>query len=230
MLKVAILKSLSGAYRIALSKVQVLRMPSLNEELLKYGWKIIESAKNKVMKELIPEQTKLSMDKYLLDYLIKRPYKGNYRELENILHHAIMHRDPYQMDNLSMSCIEELPDKHSCAIVSDKTYPTVKLSEVLSDTSELEKLFIERPAVSIILDYENIKLTDIISHTEKVERLIVKGKVIHRNIGDFKKTISTEDPNINYPGFLKKLTLKLGMTPTAFVKKYKKTVPPDHSK
>jgi transcriptional regulator with GAF, ATPase, and Fis domain len=203
------------------------RLPSLKEELKRFGRKIIDCAKCKVMKDLeFPDDSELSMDKDLLDYLITRPYEGNYRELENVLYHAIMNRNLKEMDNLSMSCIKDLPDKHAQITVSDRTYPTMKLSTVLSEATELEALFIEEKSVLMTLDYENVNFAEILSSTEKVRSLIAKGMLMHLSKSeiDFKKAMSISGLSLTaYQTHLKGIKKILGMTATDYVKEYKKT-------
>jgi transcriptional regulator with PAS, ATPase and Fis domain len=211
-----------------------IRMLSLNQELNKYGKKVIDRAIFKVTNEIFPRPSEqIYCEPEFINFLVRRKYKGNYRELENILHHAILNRDPYRMDCLNMACIKELiEDRYFMNEVSEtdasdtKTinhaYPTMELSKALIKESSLESLFIENDFITIKLDYENIKLTDIVSHIEKVGSLIVMGMVMytHRKIGDFKKVISENNPTVNYCNYMNKLKLRLGMNINVFVKKY----------
>ncbi|MFH0995145.1 MAG: sigma-54 factor interaction domain-containing protein [Pseudomonadota bacterium] len=213
-----------------------IRMLSLNQELKKYGKKVVDRALYKVSSEIFPRPSEqIYCEAELINFLVRRKYKGNYRELENILHHAIMNRDPYRMDCLTMACIKELiEDKYFMNVAYeteasetkaiDNPYPTMELSKSLTEESSLEPLFIENDAITIKLDYENIKLTDIVSHIEKVGSLIVRGMVMHthRRIGDFKKAISVNNPTVNYCNYMNKLKLRLGMNIYDFVKKYTK--------
>jgi transcriptional regulator with PAS, ATPase and Fis domain len=218
-----------------------LRLPSLNA-IAKEDYVInIFNALFKVKSELLQGQVaRLYWDTDFLNFLLKHDYKSNYRELENILHHAIMNRDPLQMNRLSLSCVKELlSDKFFCpqiqdtekleTISLDKTYPnpTMELSKAITEENIFEPIFIEKDSVTIKLDYENIKPDGIFSIIEKVGSLIAKGMVIHihRNIGNFNKAISKESTKSNYTEYLRKLKDIIGMRATNFIKKYEKENP-----
>jgi transcriptional regulator with PAS, ATPase and Fis domain len=202
-------------------------MPSLNEELIKYGKKIILFAKFNVMKDLkLQQNTKIILDKDLNDYLVTRTYKLNYRELENILHHAIMNRNPNQMDRLTMSCLDGLLDSHSHTADSSGIYPSMSLSEVLSDKEELDRIFIEQESVLMTLDYKNFKYIDIFSFLEKIGRLIAQGMVMHISNSNvtFKKAFFPSGcTESEYQDFMKNVGKKLlKKNITEFAKEYKK--------
>jgi transcriptional regulator of acetoin/glycerol metabolism len=210
----------------------VLRMPSLNKQLKKYGRNIIYSSLNKVMKESnFPKNERVIFSDELMEFLVGYNYKLNYRELENILHHLMLNRDPNSMGYLTMSCFSDIEDLlqnyHSNIAdtsISDKKHPALHLSTVLTEDRYLEPIFIKNDAVLMRLDYENIKYAEIDSLIKKFGSLIAKGTVMHiHNKGiDFKKAFSLSKANVGYEGYMQKISRILGMNANAFVKEYAK--------
>lgn len=206
------------------------RLPNLNKQIEKYKTNIIGSSLMQVMKklELGPSSKTIGIDGGLEDFLLSHNYTFNYRELENILRYALMHRDPHYRNILSMVCIEDLLNDTNYipaiadTVKSDKIYPTMNLSKALTEENELEPLFIENDAVRMMLDYENINIDGIFSHIEKVGSLIAKGMVmhIHKKYGNFKKAWSESESKSTYVNYMQKMERKLGMNVRDLVKKY----------
>ena len=228
----------------------VIRMTSLKELSIGHKREIILSLINRVKKRIKDyEFTKIDIDQNLMDHLIERDYEGNYRELESILHHAIMRLNYDDLDDdiegddqkeyldkdidgdgryiLSMKCIKEISVRNQPMATRNGMYPSLKLSTVLSsEESQLEQMFAECPAILMTLDYDSLKLTDIISSAQIIKESIIKAMIVYcyRNDEKFKAAIKKGNKKTDYVGYLQKLKRAIGgkMTARKYAEKYVK--------
>lgn len=213
-----------------------LRLPNIKIQLKKYGKTIIQRVIRKVMIDLnFEEHFTLNVENDFIDYLVNDyEFTLNYRELENIIHHAIMHRDQNFRNYLGLHCISELiqfnqnskNNKPKSCVEGDTTsqnsYPTIMLSDMLSEKYLTNYFFLHNKYVNMILDFEQIKFSEIISIVENLEILIVQAYVIyiHNKGVKFKKAIKESDPNIDYVGYMQKISRLLKMNVKKCVNNY----------
>ena len=202
----------------------VIKMQSLNERLRQYGHGIIFIAANKVARDLgiqDNENYPLTIGDDLIDALLKHNYKGNYRELENILRRLFLCADTYHDNNLSIEDIDDLLNNDNDTDNLGKEYPVLHLSKILEyDEKQLESLFLCNPEYLNHLDYQNISFSKIIDTAEKLVPLILKGMLMHiyKNEGDFKKAFLKDMPPKEYPAYMQKIGRKIKSTPEAWCK------------
>jgi len=216
-------------------------MPNLNQQLKKHGKIIINHSLYNLMNELqIPDVRCFLIMSDLMGFLLKHNYKLNFRELKNILHHAIMNRedDPEDihvkfLSLSSLSSIRNVLEYNEIETVTANDinfkYPIkeMKLSDVLSESDSLEPLFIENNSVTMMLDYQNIKFAEIHTLIEKIGRLLAKGMIMYtyRAGVDFKNAFTDSKSNVRYEGYMQKIKRIIGMTVSSYLKEKQK----DHS-
>lgn len=189
----------------------ILTMPTLNESLEEIGELLIQKTLDRVLKTTIikdayfpvlPKEIVISdslqdtllicpkgLDRKSLHLLINRKYKGNYRELENILRGAI----PSAYYAMRKYIAPE--DLH---FISDTTENIPKGRNKFSKPSPLN---------------EAIKLKDIISYANNVRSSIIENKVLEvlRNNIDLKSAITAEGlSEKEYQNFWKKIIIITG--------------------
>ena len=171
--------------KYSLGYPDIIQMSTLNQRLDEAGECILNSIFSEVMQKMAMKEENLSLSSECREILMQHKYKGNYRELENILRRAIM-------SALINARDEILPED----ILSIKE-TTQRL--IQSETKDALKKAVE---------LKRIRIIDIIEYADKAKVSFVEKKIVEflRTGKDLKSIFKTEGLSDNdYQNFRKKI-------------------------
>jgi hypothetical protein len=185
----------------------VINLPTLNETLDEVGEIVIKKTLEKVVDKVTAEYSRgtstaglppydkmteypVQIDKKCLHLLLNHKYKGNYRELENILRGAF-----------------------ASYMFSPKEYLSSEDLNFINDIDEDQNAISEEDKIQPLSKNKRIKLKEIIKHADKVWSSIIEEKVkeVLRQGIDVKAALAAEGlPEKEYQNYWKKLIKATG--------------------
>lgn len=192
------LKNILPDLRYRLGYPNIIVTPTLRERMDLIGDDIIDFSFFNVLRKLNMNEGVIGIDRDVYDFLLKRDYKGNYRELEGILTAVTLSAISNDRKNIRMD---------DCKIVMDNIG---RCEREGSDPIKAESAPPEHEQVSI----SNIPLKDIIGYSEKVQKEMVEAKIMEILMSgrDIKPTLVSEGMQeseyVSYCNRLKRITGK----------------------
>jgi len=182
----------------------VIKMPTLNERLKYVPRFALESSLKKAANSLgVHHKLKLSSASY--NAILSHNFKGNYRELENILRYAIKEASPEKM---LLEVFEEID--RGKAIESEEIIIEPKhFSGLLDESGGIH----ETKNLYPLNDLKHVKLKDIIEYADSIAADIIERKICEtkRHGKDVKNTLIQEGfSNNEYQNFTKKVRKRTG--------------------
>lgn len=184
--------------RYRLGYPNIIVTPTLRERMDLIGDDIIDFSFFNILRKLNMNEGVIGIDRDVYDFLLKRDYKGNYRELEGILTAVTISAISNDRKNIRMD---------DCKIVMDN----IELCDREggnSIKSESAPLINKQDSIS------NIPLKDIIVYSEKVQKEMVEAKIIEilKSGSDIKSVLTndglTDADYVNFRNKIERITGK----------------------
>jgi len=179
------INSILPGLKYSLGYPDIIQMSTLNQRLDEAGEFILDSFFSEMMKKMEMKKENLSLSSECREILMQHKYKGNYRELGNILRRAIM-----------------------SALINERD--EIQPEDILSIKETAQRLIQSETKVVLkkAVDFKRIRIIDIIEYADKAKVSLVEKKIVEflRSGKDLKSIFKAEGLSDNdYQNFRKKI-------------------------
>ena len=179
------IKNILPGLKYSLGYPDIIQMSTLNQRLDEAGEFILNSIFSEVMKKMEMKEENLSLSSECREILMQHKYKGNYRELENILRRTIMSALVNERDKIIPEDILSI-NETAHRLIQSETKDAFKKTVAL----------------------KRIRIIDIIEYADKAKVSLVEKKIVEflRTGKDLKSIFKAEGLSDNdYQNFRKKI-------------------------